>query len=249
MQRYFMELSFKGTNYHGWQKQPNAPTVQEVLEEKLSTFFRTKIEIVGAGRTDAGVHASFFVAHFDLDKLPFSNEDTVEKLNRFLPNDIAIQKIRSVQMEAHARFSATKRTYQYVVSRVKDPFANEISYRYLFSLDIESMNKAALLLVDNGDFTSFSKLHSDNETNICQIYEAFWETKGNQLVFTISANRFLRDMVRAIVGTLLEAGRGKLTIDDMKRIIADKNRNSAGSSAPAEGLFLVNVEYPGEVYL
>lgn len=243
MPRYFTELSFKGTRYHGWQVQPNALSVQEVLETTFSTFMRQKIEVTGAGRTDTGVHASFYVAHFDADSLPFAPADLVEKLNRFLPNDIALKSIREVDENLHARFSATRRTYQYFISRVKDPFTLDTSYQYLWPLDVEAMNRAAEVLLQWEDFTSFSKLHTDVKTNNCRVTEAFWKEEGTQLVFTISADRFLRNMVRAIVGTLLEVGRGKLTRDGLIAILEKKDRGEAGTSVPPQGLFLTDIQY------
>lgn len=243
MPRYFTELSFKGTRYHGWQVQPNALSVQEVLETTFSTFMRQKIEVTGAGRTDTGVHASFYVAHFDADSLPFAPADLVEKLNRFLPNDIALKSIREVDENLHARFSATRRTYQYFITRVKDPFTLDTSYQYLWPLDVEAMNRAAEVLQQWEDFTSFSKLHTDVKTNNCRVTEAFWKEEGTQLVFTISADRFLRNMVRAIVGTLLEVGRGKLTSDGLIAILEKKDRGEAGTSVPPQGLFLTDIQY------
>ncbi|GAP67931.1 tRNA pseudouridine(38-40) synthase [Bacteroidales bacterium 6E] len=243
MPRYFTELSFKGTRYHGWQVQPNALSVQEVLETTFSTFMRQKIEVTGAGRTDTGVHASFYVAHFDADSLPFAPADLVEKLNRFLPNDIALKSIREVDENLHARFSATRRTYQYFISRVKDPFTLDTSYQYLWPLDVEAMNRAAEVLLQWEDFTSFSKLHTDVKTNNCRVTEAFWKEEGTQLVFTISADRFLRNMVRAIVGTLLEVGRGKLTRDGLIAILEKKDRSEAGTSVLPQGLFLTDIQY------
>jgi tRNA pseudouridine38-40 synthase len=244
MQRYFIELSYKGTRYHGWQVQPNALSVQEVLETTMSTFLRQKIEVTGAGRTDTGVHASFYVAHFEADNLPFALPDLVEKLNRFLPSDIALHRIRPVPGDMHARFSATRRTYHYYISRKKDPFTLDTSYQYLLPLDVDAMNRAAALLIGEDDFTSFSKLHSDVKTNICKVYEAFWKEERSMLVFTISADRFLRNMVRAIVGTLMEVGRHKITMDEFMEIIARKDRGAAGTSAPPQGLFLAGIEYP-----
>lgn len=244
MQRYFIELSYKGTRYHGWQVQPNALTVQEVLETTLSTFLRRKIEVTGAGRTDTGVHASFYVAHFEVDELPFALSDLVEKLNRFLPDDIALHRILPVPGDLHARFSAIRRTYLYYISRKKDPFTLDTSYPYLLPLDVDAMNRAAALLTSEDDFTSFSKLHSDVKTNICKVYEAFWKEEGGMLVFTISADRFLRNMVRAIVGTLMEVGRHKISPDEFREIIARKDRSAAGTSAPPQGLFLAGIEYP-----
>ena len=244
-QRYFIQCSYNGTNYHGWQIQPNAISVQEVLEDTLTTILREKISVVGAGRTDTGVHASFFILHFDSEISEIDSGKMVYKLNSFLPHDIAVQKIWKVDGEMHARFSALSRTYKYFISTKKNPFQTETTYKYLKPLDISKMNEAAKVLFDYEDFTSFSRLHSDVKTNNCKIYLAEWSQKNNQLVFTIKADRFLRNMVRAIVGTLMEVGQGKLSVDDFKKIIELKNRGSAGASAPAQGLFLVDIEYPG----
>lgn len=244
MQRYFIQLNYKGTNYHGWQVQPNAVTVQEVLETCLSTMLRTSVPVTGAGRTDTGVHASFFVAHFESVKNDLDHPDFVYKMNSFLPEDIAIQKIWKVTANAHARFDALSRTYHYFISREKDPFSAETSFKYLQPLDISKMNEAAKVLFNYIDFTSFSRLHTDVKTNDCTIYEAEWKEESGQLVFTIKANRFLRNMVRAIVGTLLEVGKGKLSVLEFQEIIEQKDRGAAGASAPAKGLFLSGIKYP-----
>jgi tRNA pseudouridine38-40 synthase len=244
-QRYFLQLSYKGTNYHGWQIQPNAISVQEELEKALSTILREEITLVGAGRTDTGVHASFFVLHFESGNETL-NSNFVYKLNRFLPSDIAVQKIWKVKEDMHARFSAISRTYKYYISTQKNPFKVETSFQFTQKLDVDKMNEAALVLFEFEDFTSFSRLHTDVKTNNCKIYFAEWKVEKEQLVFTIKADRFLRNMVRAIVGTLLEVGKGKLTINEFRKIIERKDRGAAGASAPAQGLFLVNIEYPGE---
>jgi tRNA pseudouridine38-40 synthase len=246
-ERYFLQCSFKGTNYHGWQIQPNAISVQELFEDALSKILREKIAVVGAGRPDTGVHASLFVLHFDVEEPLLTNLDIVYKLNSFLPSDIAVQKVWPVDKEAHARFSAISRTYKYFVSTEKDPFSTEISYKYLKSLDIERMNKAAEILFKYKDFTSFSRLHTDVKTNNCKIMQAEWRVEKDQLVFTIKADRFLRNMVRAIVGTLLEVGKGKLSSKQFREIMEKKDRSAAGASAPAQGLFLVDIEYPEEI--
>ncbi|KAF0238429.1 MAG: tRNA pseudouridine38-40 [Prolixibacteraceae bacterium] len=243
MPRYFLQLSYKGTRYFGWQRQPNAISVQEVLEKTLSTILREDIAVVGAGRTDTGVHASCYVLHFDVSHEIQEPEKLVYHLNRFLPDDIAIQGIKKVSNDFHARFSAASRTYKYYISTVKDPFANETSYQFTVPIDMEKMNEAAKILFDYVDFTSFAKLHTDVKTNNCKIFQAEWETENNQLVFTIQADRFLRNMVRAIVGTLLEVGKGKITVDDFRKIIEMKNRGAAGTSAPPQGLFLVDIGY------
>ncbi|WP_346861108.1 tRNA pseudouridine(38-40) synthase TruA [uncultured Draconibacterium sp.] len=246
IRRYFLQLSYKGTNYHGWQIQPNAISVQEVMEDALSKILREKIAVVGAGRTDTGVHASYFILHFDAENKVPENLDLVYKLNSFLPSDIAVQKVWPVNQELHARFSATSRTYHYFISRQKNPFTTKISYTYLKPLDIDKMNEAAQLLFNYEDFTSFSRLHTDVKTNNCKIMQAEWRDEENQLVFVIKADRFLRNMVRAIVGTLLEVGKGKLSINEFCQIIENKDRGLAGASAPAQGLFLVDIGYPEE---
>lgn len=243
-QRYFLQCSYKGSNYHGWQIQPNAISVQEVLEDALSKILREKIAVMGAGRTDTGVHASFFILHFDVENQISEKLDLAYKLNSFLPSDVAVQKVWKVDSEAHARFSALSRTYHYFISTEKNPFNTEISYRYLKPLDVEKMNEAAKVLFSYTDFTSFSRLHTDVKTNNCKIYRAEWELSENQLLFTIKADRFLRNMVRAIVGTLLDVGSGKLSVDGFRKIIESKDRGAAGASAPAQGLFLVDIEYP-----
>lgn len=247
-QRYFLQLSYKGTCYHGWQVQPNAISVQEVMEKALSVLLREEISVVGAGRTDTGVHASFFVLHFDTEKEDIDSVNLAYKLNRFLPSDIAVRKLWKVKNGAHARFDAVSRTYHYYISTKKDPFATETSYTYTGFLDVDKMNKAAKVLFEFVDFTSFSKLHTDVKTNNCKIFQAEWKAEGAQLVFFIKADRFLRNMVRAIVGTLLEVGKGKLTVKEFREIIEAKDRGGAGASAPAEGLFLTDIEYPEDIY-
>lgn len=247
MYRYFTQLSFKGTHYHGWQIQPNAVSVQETVEKALSTILREEISVVGAGRTDTGVHASFYVLHFDTSEEIWDSQKLVFRLNSFLPPDIAIQKIWSVPKDAHARFSAVSRTYHYYITTVKNPFQTEIAFYYHGKLDVTKMNEAADILFEYSDFTSFSRLHTDVKTNLCKIFQAGWEMEGEMLVFKIKADRFLRNMVRAIVGTLLEVGKGKLTLEDFRKIIEKKDRKSAGTSAPAQGLFLVDVEYPADM--
>lgn len=246
MHRYFVQLSFKGTRYHGWQVQPNAISVQEVLEKAFSTILREKISVVGAGRTDTGVHASFFVLHFDTENEILDTAKLVFRLNSFLPSDIAIQKIWQVTTEAHARFGALSRTYHYCITTEKNPFQSETAFYYRGNLDVAKMNEAARILLEYDNFTSFSRLHTDVKTNLCKIYSAEWQQEKNRLVFTIRANRFLRNMVRAVVGTLLEVGKGKLSLENFREIIEVKDRGAAGASAPAHGLFLAEVEYPDE---
>ena len=245
--RYFIHLAYNGTPYHGWQIQPNASSVQETLENAFSLLLGETIGIVGCGRTDTGVHAAGFYAHFETEK-ELSEVDLAQltfKANSFLSEDIRIYRIFVVNDDVHARFSATARTYQYHVSNVKQPFGKDFCHRVFYKLDIEMMNKAADILFEYTDFTSFSKLHTQTATNNCTILYARWDMVGEEYVFTISANRFLRNMVRAITGTLLEVGRGKLSLDDFRKVIESKNRCNAGTSLPAKALFLTKVEYEG----
>lgn len=245
MQRYFIYLAYNGADYHGWQIQPNAMSVQQRLEETLSMILRQPIAITGAGRTDTGVHASTMVAHFDLDQSLADPAVFADRLNRVLPKDIAIHKVIPVSPEAHARFSAVSRTYKYYVTTRKDPFYNDLQCRVRGEYDIDIMNEAAKILFEYIDFTSFSRLHTDVKTNNCTIMHAEWVSQNEtDMVFTIKADRFLRNMVRAIVGTLLQVGRGKLTIDGFRRIIEQKDRCQAGDSAVGNALFLVDIEYP-----
>ncbi|MDO5105688.1 tRNA pseudouridine(38-40) synthase TruA [Capnocytophaga sp.] len=245
--RYFIEFSYNGKNYHGWQKQPNAVSVQEVLEQKLTTLLRTEIEVVGAGRTDSGVHARQMFAHFDFSQ-NIGNQ-FVNKLNSFLPKDIAVYKIHRVTDEAHARFDALKRTYEYHILTQKDVFLNETAMYVNLPLDISKMEEALSVLFKYTDFQCFSKSNTDVHTYNCSIYEAFWKVQKGHIVFTISADRFLRNMVRAIVGTLLNVGLEKISITDFEGVIKSKNRSQAGASVPACGLFLVKVEYPEHIFL
>lgn len=241
--RRFIQLSYDGAAYHGWQKQPNARSVQQTLQEALSMLLQTDIEVVGAGRTDAGVSARMMVAHFETDKA-CDNEQLVYKLNKLLPHDIAVQRIWEVSDEMHARFSATSRTYHYYIHTRKDPFVRQYSWLVTFPLDFARMNEAASRLPGFEDFTSFSKVNTDTKTNLCNVTEAHWTQEGeNTWRFTITANRFLRNMVRAIVGTLIEVGRGRMTVDEFCQVIEQKNRCSAGDSVPGHALFLVDVSY------
>lgn len=249
MARFFIALSYNGKEYVGWQIQPNGMSVQQKLQETLSIILRTDLTVVGAGRTDAGVHANKMIAHFDWNGEPFLCEDLVFKLNRFLPKDITILSINEVKPTAHARFSAISRTYKYYVTIDKDPFLHELTYRVNFIPEIEKMNALCSLLIKAEDFTSFSKLHSDVKTNICKVESAGWERKGNIFVFKIKADRFLRNMVRAIVGTLLEAGRGRLDERGFRRIVETKNRQVAGDSVPGHALFLEDVQYPEDIWI
>lgn len=246
MARYFIELAYNGRNYHGWQIQPGTPTVQEVLNRALSTLLREEIQVVGAGRTDSGVHASFYVAHFDTCQSLEYPEQTVYKLNRILGKDIAVSRIYPVATDKHARFSAISRTYQYFIDKNKNPFTCEYAWKVYPLPDIRLMNEACQVLFEYRDFTSFSKLHTDVKTNNCIIMDAHWKDTGKQLVFTIKADRFLRNMVRAIVGTMVEIGQGKLTLADFRRIIESRNRCNAGTSVPGHALFLCHVDYEND---
>ena len=246
--RYFIELSYNGKNYHGWQKQPNAISVQEVLEKALATILGETIAVMGAGRTDAGVHAKQLFAHFDTD-IVFDAERLQYKLNSFLPVDIAIQSIFKVQEDSHARFHATSRAYLYRVALQKSPFNVEQSYFLKHALDIEKMNEATKILFEYKDFQCFSKTHTDVKTYNCDIMKAEWQLVDNELHFTIKADRFLRNMVRAIVGTLINIGVGKMEVADLHTIIKSKNRSNAGFSVPAQGLYLTEVAYPDTIKL
>ena len=249
-QRYFIYLAYDGTNYHGWQIQPNGISVQECLMKALATFLRREIEVIGAGRTDAGVHATLMVAHFYFEGDALDVELVADKLNRLLPPDISVYQVRRVKSDAHARFDATARTYKYYITNSKNPFNRRYRCRIHGNLDFKRMNEAAQELFGYSDFTSFSKLHTDVKTNICRITMAEW-TQVDEVtwVFTIRADRFLRNMVRAIVGTLLEVGRGKMTVQDFKQVIELQDRGKAGTSAPGQALFLVNVEYPENLFI
>ena len=270
--RFFITFTYNGTRYCGWQRQPNGISVQEELEKALTTILRTPIELTGAGRTDAGVHALNMVAHFDVANLLIestnqsrdaincvSNETDeyikileknrlINNLNSLLPYDIAVKNIERVNDEAHARFDALSRKYEYHIITHKNPFLKEQACRIHFPLNIELMNEAAKILFEYEDFTSFSKLHTDVKTNNCTIMEAYWQQRGEELVFTIKANRFLRNMVRAIVGTLMEVGRERLTIEGFRQVIEAKNRCSAGHSVPACGLYFIEAEYPETIH-
>ena len=250
MRRFFITLSYNGKNYCGWQIQPNAISVQQTLQESLSTIVRQKIAIVGAGRTDSGVHARNMIAHFDWQEGILNTQELQVKLDKFLPKDIAIQSIKEVEPDAHARFSAISRTYSYCLTLHKDPYLHEFKHRVFFTPNIEVMNQLCAILLNTSDFTSFSKLHTDVKTNICNVQHAQWEiTSSGDYLFTIKADRFLRNMVRSIVGTLLQAGRGKLDEEGFRKIIAAKDRSVAGESAPGHALFLEKVEYPEGVWV
>ncbi len=238
-------MAYNGAAYCGWQTQPELPTVQLTLEKALTTLLRQPIAVVGCGRTDTGVHASDFYAHFDCSgQLPVASDQLEFKLNNILPPDIVVFSIFRVADNAHARFNATARTYQYHVSDRRLPFRQGQYCRIYFRPDIDQMNRAAEVLMEYDDFTSFAKLHTQVKTNICHLTEAHWDTVGDEWVFTIRSNRFLRNMVRSVTGTLLDVGRGKLTIEGLREIIERKDRCAAGVSMPACGLFLTKVEYP-----
>ena len=243
--RYFIKLAYNGAAYHGWQMQNNVLTRQEVLEDGFSKIFSDKIALVGAGRTDAGVHAREFYAHFDTQQSfdKHDLEDKMYKLNSFLPEDIIIIDIFPVRGETHARFDAISRTYQYIITTRKDPFNNKFAWFVHYDLDVERMNEGAQILMEYTDFTSFSKLYTQVKTNNCNLMEARWEERDHLLIFTVKADRFLRNMVRAIVGTLVDLGRGRINIDDLKKIIEARDRAEAGLSVPGHGLFLTKVEY------
>ena len=242
--RFFITLSYDGTRYHGWQVQPNGPSVQEKLQWALSTILRQDIQVTGAGRTDAGVHARMMVAHFDVETMDFGLQDLTYKLNRLLPQDIAIQKMEPVSDEMHARFSATSRTYHYYIHTVKDPFLRAYSCELHYPLDFQLMNEAAAVLMTYEDFGAFCKAHADVKTTLCHITAAEWhQTSNSTWYFEITANRFLRNMVRAVVGTLIDVGRRRLSLDDFRKVIEGKRRTEAGESMPANALFLEDVQY------
>lgn len=245
--RYFLELAYHGKAYHGWQRQPDAISVQEVVESTLSTLWQRPVEIVGAGRTDSGVHARQLYAHFDSEKE--LGEDLVYKLNTMLPPSIAVLGIFKVQPEAHARFDALSRSYEYHLVKEKDPFAVDTAYYVKNPLRVDSMNEAAKFLVAYEDFKCFSRSRTDVRTYNCVIEHAHWEVQDERLIFHIKADRFLRNMVRAIVGTLLEIGLGKMEVENIHEIIKSKDRSEAGASVPAHGLFLTKVEYPNKIFI
>ena len=251
MARYFIELSYDGAAYCGWQRQPDAPTVQQALEKALSTLLRQDVEVVGAGRTDTGVNASYYVAHFDCEGGVKDCAQLVYKLNLILPQDIAVKAVREVCEQAHARFDAVEREYTYYISQRKNPFRRFSAWQYYVQLDMERMNEAAATLLEYDDFTSFAKLNSNNKTNICRVVKAEWrraEWDEDLLIFTIRADRFLRNMIRAIVGTLVDVGRGRYTVEEFCDILHSRDLSRSSAGAPAQGLFLSDVKYSDEVY-
>ena len=242
-------MAYDGTNYHGWQVQKNLPTVAETMEKAAAMVVGHPVHMTGCGRTDAGVHAKLMIAHFDFDA-ELDGKTVTDKLNRLLPPDIAVFDVKKVKPEAHARFDATYRTYKYYVTTRKEPFNRHYAWRLFNTLDFAKMNEAAKILFEYIDFTSFSKLHTDVKTNNCKIMHAEWtQVDEHEWVFTIQADRFLRNMVRAVVGTLVEVGRGKMTKEQFAEVITKHNRSAAGDSAPAEGLFLTQIDYPQELFL
>lgn len=241
--RYFIHFAYDGTNYHGWQIQPDANSVQEELQKALSVLLRHDVEIVGAGRTDAGVHARQMVAHFEWDG-QLDCQQTAYRLGRMLPRDIAIYRMEPVADDMHARFSAVRRTYHYYLHTERDPFCRQYSCELHYDLDFEHMNEAGRILCTYEDFGAFCKSHSDVKTTLCKVSEAHWiQVDSTHWYFRISANRFLRNMVRAVVGTMIDVGRGRITLDDFRKIVEGKQRTQAGESMPAHALFLEEIEY------
>ncbi len=245
MSRYFIHMAYDGSDYCGWQIQPNDKTVQQVLEHALSTLLKTKTPVTGAGRTDTGVHASHFIAHFDSSSEAYdpTSDRFIFKLNAFLPGDILIYKIEKVPGDRHARFSATYRTYQYHISSIKPIYKQNYSHYIYGELDLGAINTCCKVIMETSDFTSFAKLHSDVKTNNCHVTHAQWKKVDQGYLFEITADRFLRNMVRSLTGTLLDVGQGKLDLKGFKKIVEAKDRGKAGSSAPAKGLFLVDIGY------
>ena len=244
--RYFVELSYDGNPFVGWQRQPAGDSVQSCLEDALSILFRKPLSIVGAGRTDAGVHAHQLFAHVDLDE--HVDQDLTFRLNKLLPKEIAVRNIIAVAQDAHARFDAVSRSYRYHITTQKNPFLQKRSYQFAKPLDLDLMNQAAKILIDHEDFKCFSKSKTDVKTYICDIHHAHWQQDGSELVFFIQANRFLRNMVRAIVGTLIAVGLRKISISDFEAILASRDRSQAGYSVPAHGLYLEKVSYPKHIF-
>ncbi|MBR1808382.1 MAG: tRNA pseudouridine(38-40) synthase TruA [Paludibacteraceae bacterium] len=246
--RYFLYFSYCGTSYHGWQRQPNGISVQQVMEEAMSLLMSEKTSLTAAGRTDAGVHAKLMVAHFDTARPVPDISQLISRLNNYLPKDIAVQRIVPVADDAHARFDALSRTYEYHCTFCKDPFRQGLATRIPANLDFALMNEAAQVLLRASDFASFCKLHTDVKTTICHVTHAEWTLTAEGAVFTITADRFLRNMVRAVVGTLFEVGRHRLTVSQFEEVISRQHRTAAGQSVPADGLFLTNIVYPEHIF-
>ncbi len=248
--RYFAELRYSGKAYCGWQRQADQPSVQETLDRALSVLLREDIRVTGAGRTDTGVNASYYVAHFDTSCAIEDADRLIRKLNFMLPGDIAVMRIRAVRKDAHARFDALEREYRYYIERCKNPFSRDSTWQYYVPLDMDAMNRAAASLMEFDDFTSFAKLNSNNKTNICHIHRAVWEVHADGVwCFTIRADRFLRNMVRSVVGTLVDVGRGRYTVEQFREIVAARDLSRSSAGAPAQGLFLSDVCYPDEIFL
>lgn len=246
--RYFFEIAYHGKNYAGWQNQANAITIQSVIENALSQIFRKETKIIASGRTDTGVHCEQQFFHCDLDK-PFEYENMIIKLNSFLPRDIVVKSIRKVRPEANARFDAVERTYDYRITRKKNPFLEGLAWHYFRPLDVQTMNKAAALLTGEHDFECFSKVHTDVNHFLCDIKKANWKENGEMLEFTITANRFLRGMVRSIVGTLIDVGSGKTSMKEFQLIIQSRDRKKAGPNVPPQGLYLTKIKYPAGIFV
>lgn len=247
--RYFLELRYSGAAYCGWQRQPHQPSVQQTLETAFTTLLRTPIEVVGAGRTDTGVNASYYVAHIEVPEQIEDTEQLLRKLNFMLPGDIAIATLTAVAEDAHARFSAREREYRYFIEPRKNPFTRNASWQYYVPLDVAKMNQAAAMLLEFEDFTSFAKLNSGNKTNICHLMQAVWTVdEQGVLCFTIRSDRFLRNMVRSVVGTLVDVGRERYTPEQFRAIIAARDLSMSSAGAPAQGLFLSDVRYPSDLF-
>lgn len=246
--RYFFEINYSGANYHGWQNQANAIGVQQIVEEVMTKIFRQKVAIVGSGRTDTGVHCVQQFFHTELER-EFDHQKWIQKLNSFLPKDIAIRSVRAVRADAHARYNAVERSYEYKITREKNPLLVGYAFHYFRELNVPTMNKAAALLLGAHDFECFSKVKTDVNHFICDIKKAHWNQNGELLVFSITANRFLRGMVRAIVGTLLDVGTAKITVSEFRDIVKSKDRKRAGMNVPPEGLYLTRVIYPAGIFL
>ena len=246
--RYFFEITYKGTAFHGWQSQTNATGIQEVVEEALSRLLRVKIPITGSGRTDTGVHCVQQFFHADIEK-SFEPENLIIRLNSLLNKDIAIRSIRKVKPDASARYDAFERTYEYHITRIKNPLLQDLAFYYFKPVDLPTLERASALLTGTHDFECFSKVKTDVNHFVCHLKTARWNQKGDKLVFTITANRFLRGMVRAIVGTLLDVGTGKISLEELKHILKSKDRKKAGMNVPAEGLYLTEVKYPKNIFI
>ncbi len=246
--RYFFEISYKGTNYNGWQNQINALGVQQVVEDALSKLLREKISIVGSGRTDTGVHCRQQFFHVDSER-KIDRQPLLQRLNSFLPKDIAIRSIFQVKPNAHARYDALERSYEYHITTKKNPLLVGRAYYFFKACNVSRMNEAAALLLGEHDFTSFSKVKTDVNHFRCTLKKAEWKKKGELLIFSITANRFLRGMVRALVGTLLDVGTGKISVKEFEVIVKSKDRKRAGMNVPAEGLYLTKVKYPKKIFL